>query len=91
MIADALADLEDLAATEPWMREGRCGETDPEIFFPEKGGSVREAKKICARCPVRAECLDYALGHDEQYGVWGGTSEQERRRMRRDQDLTRAA
>ena len=56
----------------PWQERARCREHDPEIFFPEKGGSSREAKRICAECPVRIECLNYALRRDERYGVWGG-------------------
>ena len=68
---------------ERWQDRALCAQTDPEIFFPEKGGSTREAKKICARCPVRAECLEYALKNDERFGIWGGLSERERRRLRR--------
>ncbi|TMK46583.1 MAG: WhiB family transcriptional regulator [Actinobacteria bacterium] len=67
----------------PWQERARCREHDPEIFFPEKGGSSREAKRICADCPVRIECLNYALRRDERYGVWGGMSERERRRLKR--------
>jgi WhiB family transcriptional regulator, redox-sensing transcriptional regulator len=66
-----------------WMLEARCLDADPEAFFPEKGGSTREAKRICAACPVREECLDYALTHDERFGIWGGLSERERRRAKR--------
>ena len=57
--------------------------TDPEAFFPEKGGSTREAKRICLGCEVRDACLDYALAHDERFGIWGGLSERERRRLKR--------
>ena len=71
-----------LAGSPWWWFAGLCGQTDPELFFPEKGGSVRAAKAMCAGCPVRAECLEYALAHDERYGVWGGTSERERRRLK---------
>ena len=60
-----------------------CAETDPEAFFPEKGGSTREAKKVCLSCDVRGECLDYALAHDERFGIWGGLSERERRRLKK--------
>lgn len=67
----------------PWMDRGLCKETDPEAFFPEKGGSVRDAKKVCSRCEVRAECLDYALGNDERFGIWGGLSERQRRKLNR--------
>jgi WhiB family redox-sensing transcriptional regulator len=66
-----------------WQERALCAETDPEAFFPEKGGSTREAKKICTGCDVRAECLEYALANDERFGIWGGLSERERRRLRR--------
>ncbi len=66
-----------------WQERALCAETDPEAFFPEKGGSTREAKKICTGCEVKAECLEYALGNDERFGIWGGLSERERRRLRR--------
>ncbi len=74
----------DLLGDEPgWQENALCAETDPEAFFPEKGGSTREAKRICLRCEVRAECLEYALARDERFGIWGGLSERERRRLRR--------
>ena len=66
-----------------WMLEARCLDADPEAFFPEKGGSTREAKRICSICSVRQECLDYALANDERFGIWGGMSERERRRLKR--------
>jgi WhiB family redox-sensing transcriptional regulator len=66
-----------------WQDRALCAETDPESFFPEKGGSTREAKRVCLGCEVRAECLEYALAHDERFGIWGGMSERERRRLRR--------
>jgi WhiB family redox-sensing transcriptional regulator len=66
-----------------WQDRALCAETDPEAFFPEKGGSTREAKRICSGCEVRAECLEYALAHDERFGIWGGLSERERRRLKR--------
>lgn len=68
---------------EPWTRDALCAETDPEAFFPEKGGSTRDAKKICAACDVVADCLEYALEHDERFGIWGALSERERRKLRR--------
>jgi len=71
-------------AEEPdWQERALCAQTDPEAFFPEKGGSTREAKRICSGCEVRAECLEYALANDERFGIWGGLSERERRRLRR--------
>ena len=66
-----------------WQDRALCAQTDPEAFFPEKGGSTREAKRICTTCTVRAECLEYALGNDERFGIWGGLSERERRRLKR--------
>jgi WhiB family transcriptional regulator, redox-sensing transcriptional regulator len=66
-----------------WQERALCAQTDPEAFFPEKGGSTREAKQICAGCEVRAECLEYALAFDERFGIWGGLSERERRRLKR--------
>lgn len=66
-----------------WMHDAKCLDADPEAFFPEKGGSTREAKRICSACPVREECLEYALANDERFGIWGGLSERERRRAKR--------
>ena len=66
-----------------WQERALCAQTDPEAFFPEKGGSTREAKKVCVSCEVRSECLEYALAHDERFGIWGGLSERERRRLKK--------
>jgi len=66
-----------------WQEYALCAQTDPEAFFPEKGGSTREAKRVCLACDVRRECLDYALAHDERFGIWGGLSERERRRLKK--------
>ncbi len=66
-----------------WHGRALCAQTDPEAFFPEKGGSTRDAKKICTGCDVRADCLSYALANDERFGIWGGLSERERRRLKR--------
>lgn len=66
-----------------WQERAACRGTDPEIFHPEKGGSPAAAQRICARCDVREECLLYALKHDERFGIWGGLSENDRRKLRR--------
>jgi len=66
-----------------WTERALCAEVDPEIFFPEKGGSVRAPKRICAGCEVRAECLQDALDRRESFGIWGGLSERERRVLAR--------
>lgn len=80
---DGLLDLFGLAEEQTWQERALCAQTDPEAFFPEKGGSTREAKKICTGCEVRSECLEYALAHDERFGIWGGLSERERRRLKK--------
>jgi WhiB family redox-sensing transcriptional regulator len=67
-----------------WQAHARCAEVDPEIFFPERGGSSKAARAVCAQCTVREKCLDYALNNKEQFGIWGGTSERERRKLRRE-------
>ena len=66
-----------------WQERSLCAQTDPEAFFPEKGGSTREAKKVCVSCEVRVECLEYALANDERFGIWGGLSERERRKLQK--------
>ena len=74
---------EDDEETLSWQSDSLCAQTDPEAFFPEKGGSTRDAKKICASCEVRPQCLQYALANDERFGIWGGLSERERRKLRK--------
>jgi WhiB family redox-sensing transcriptional regulator len=69
--------------TYDWRDYAACAQTDPDCFFPEKGGSTREAKKVCRGCFVRVECLEYALEHQERFGIWGGLSERERRALKR--------
>lgn len=66
-----------------WQVDALCAQTDPEAFFPEKGGSTRDAKKICGACEVKQECLDYAMSNDERFGIWGGLSERERRKLKK--------
>ena len=66
-----------------WQGDALCAQTDPEAFFPEKGGSTRDAKRVCQGCTVRDECLEYALAHDERFGIWGGLSERERRKLKK--------
>lgn len=65
----------------PTLPGALCAEVDPETFFPKTGGSTVPAKQVCARCCVRAECLEWVLEHPQRYGVWGGKSETERRRL----------
>ena len=71
-----------LSSREPWMVRAACRGLDPDLFFPVRGEDLRAAKAVCATCDVRDECLDYALRTHETCGVWGGTSERQRRRLR---------
>lgn len=64
-----------------WMARGICRDHPPEVFFPSDGVGVEVAKKLCETCPVKRECLEYALEHRVDHGVWGGTSERQRRRI----------
>lgn len=66
-----------------WMEFASCTSADPDAWFPAKGSSTREAKRICSRCKVKSECLEYALVHDERFGIWGGRSDRERRKIKR--------
>lgn len=66
-----------------WFAYALCAQADPDAFYPEKGGTTREAKRICQVCPARPECLEYALARNERFGIWGGLSERERRLLRR--------
>jgi hypothetical protein len=65
----------------PWMRDATCAQVDPDAWFPEKGESTADAKQVCQGCPVRRVCLEYALEGKERFGVWGGLSERERRKL----------
>ena len=66
-----------------WMSSALCRERPPAMFFPSDGVGVQAAKQVCANCPVRAECLEYALANHIEHGVWGGASERERLRILR--------
>jgi WhiB family redox-sensing transcriptional regulator len=72
-----------------WQERANCLGVDPDLFFPERGASTREAKGVCRGCEVRVECLEYALAQGEKFGIWGGLSERERRRVRRQRALER--
>jgi WhiB family redox-sensing transcriptional regulator len=68
----------------PWVDQALCAQVDPEIFFPDKGGSTREAKAVCRACPVRLQCLEYALANSERFGIYGGLAERERRKLKKE-------
>jgi WhiB family redox-sensing transcriptional regulator len=76
-------------SAERWQERANCLGVDPDLFFPERGASTREAKAVCRGCEVRMDCLEYALAHGEKFGIWGGLSERERRRVRRQRALER--
>jgi WhiB family transcriptional regulator, redox-sensing transcriptional regulator len=86
-------ELQALLRTEErgWQSRANCMGVDPELFFPERGSSTREAKEVCRGCVVREDCLEYALANGEKFGIWGGMSERERRRVRRMRVLAQAA
>jgi WhiB family transcriptional regulator, redox-sensing transcriptional regulator len=71
-----------------WMAEGNCRFEPPATFFPSDGVGVEVAKRICATCPVKEPCLEYALEARIDHGVWGGTSERQRRRLLRKRGST---
>jgi len=72
-----------------WMERAACRGLSTDLFFPERGGGAdtRAAKAVCAACPVSDDCYEYAFGSNERHGIWGGTSERERRRIRRQRRL----
>lgn len=75
LLGHAVADMGE------WATRGHCIGSDPAVFFPERGESTSEAKRICRECPVQPECFDWGMAH-EKHGIWGGLSERERRRLR---------
>jgi WhiB family redox-sensing transcriptional regulator len=88
VLATAIARLvRILGDLEPWQRDAACRENPDADFFPERGASTAEARAVCARCLVRHECLEYALRIGTKHGIWGGLSERERRRIRRERAL----
>ena len=70
-----------------WQDYANCRGADADLFFPERGASTRKAKAICGECQVRAQCLDFAIDVGEKFGIWGGMSERERRRVRRERQV----
>lgn len=76
-------------AAKTWQRQANCMGVDPDLFFPERGASTREAKEVCRGCVVREDCLEFALANGEKFGIWGGLSERERRKIRRRRAMER--
>jgi WhiB family redox-sensing transcriptional regulator len=81
-VDQSLPDLSELLGRPEWMKRAQCRGEDPALFFPSLGGNAAKARGICSICPVRPECLAYALADPELAGVWGGTSDRERRKLR---------
>ncbi len=69
----------------PWMSVAACRGMDTEQFYPPRGGDVAGPRAVCADCPVRQECRDYAIAHGDPFGIWGGTTGKQRRAVRRQQ------
>ncbi len=77
-------ELDALLDRPPWQRDASCRGIDPELMYPRRGELVDPARAVCDNCPVIDDCLEYALAGGERFGIWGGMSERERRRIRRD-------
>jgi len=73
-----------------WQDDANCRGANADLFFPERGASTRTAKAICRECQVRAACLEFAIVTGEKFGIWGGMSERERRRVRRERQIAAA-
>jgi WhiB family redox-sensing transcriptional regulator len=82
-LGDSLEELNLEHVEHSWMREALCRGQNADFFFPSDGVGVEHAKTVCAQCPVRMDCLEYALTYRIDHGVWGGCSERERRRILR--------
>lgn len=81
-LIEALA-LDDLS----WQDQSSCRGADADLFFPERGASTRKAKAICTACNVREQCLEFAIQQSEKFGIWGGLSERERRKIRKERSV----
>jgi WhiB family redox-sensing transcriptional regulator len=73
-----------------WQDYANCRGADADLFFPERGASTRKAKAICGACEVKDECLESAIVNGEKFGIWGGMSERERRRVRKQRQVAAA-
>lgn len=89
-LTESIVGIEPIEPEESWQNLANCLGVDPDLFFPERGASTKEAKAVCRACVVREDCLEYALENSEKFGIWGGLSERERRRLRRARALARA-
>jgi WhiB family transcriptional regulator, redox-sensing transcriptional regulator len=87
---DDLRDALELGSDLAWQDGANCSGANADLFFPERGASTRTAKAICRECQVRLECLEFAITTGEKFGIWGGMSERERRKVRRDRQIAAA-
>lgn len=78
-----LIQLAQLGPDDHWQEQANCLGVDPELFFPERGASSREAKDVCRGCIVRTARIEYALANGEKFGIWGGLSEKQRKKLRK--------
>lgn len=90
MISDLIEVLREGGLDMAWQDFANCKGADPDLFFPERGASTRTAKSICRECSVRAECLEFAIVSSEKFGIWGGLSERERRKIRKQRQIAAA-
>lgn len=83
---------EDQRADSPiWDPAALCNQTDPEAFYPDKGDSPKDAKRVCNNCEISPKCLAWALLTNQQFGVWGGLTAIQRRKLKRKEREAQAA
>ncbi len=90
MFTDLVEALQAEGLDMAWQDFANCRGADPDLFFPERGASTRVAKTICRECSVQAECLEFAIVSSEKFGIWGGMSERERRKIRKQRQIAAA-
>lgn len=90
MFTDLVEALQAEGLDMAWQDFANCRGADPDLFFPERGASTRVAKTICRECSVLAECLEFAIVSSEKFGIWGGMSERERRKIRKQRQIAAA-
>jgi WhiB family redox-sensing transcriptional regulator len=88
VFADLIEALQNEGIDMAWQDFANCRGADPDLFFPERGASTRMAKSICRECTVLDECLEFAIVSSEKFGIWGAMSERERRKIRRERQIT---
>lgn len=87
MFTELLEALKDDGLDMAWQDFANCRGADPDLFFPERGASTRTAKSICRECAVQDQCLEFAIVSSEKFGIWGGMSERERRKIRKERQI----